>query len=145
MALQLAAFGGRNDDLYIGAIAESIFIPHHPPVNELEYQINRTMDAADCSDSADRMDCLRDKSSATLQSLNVAMPFPGRSTDPLFYWTPCVDGNFLQDLPSVLYEEGRFLHVPCLFGTCTNGEIYPESATCLLLNMYRGLYFPTLR
>lgn len=146
VALQLAAYGGRNDDLFVGAIAESVFIPHHPPPDDLEYQINRTMDAAGCSDSEERMKCLRGKPTVTLQSLNVAMPFPGRSKNPLFYWTPCIDGDFLQDFPSVLYDEDRIVSVPSLFGTCTNGKRSQTIVNVVCpLKVRRGLHFPALR
>ena len=121
VALQLAAYAGRNDSLFVGAIAESIFIPSHQPVSDLEWQFDRTADQAGCSNAESRMECLRGQSTKKLQKANVPSPFPGRKWGPLFYWTPCVDGDFLQDVPSVLYRENKFLNVPSLFGTCTNG------------------------
>lgn len=126
VALHLAAYGGRNDSLFVGAIAESIFIPAQPRVSELEFQFNRTVDQAGCSDAESQMECLRGKSMKKLQKINVSSAFPGRSWGPLFYWTPCVDGDFLEGVPSVLYEQNKFLSVPSLFGTCTNGQPSPN-------------------
>ena len=132
MALHLAAYGGRDDGLFVGAISESTFVPAHPSVSDLEFQFDRLVYQAGCSKAENRMDCLRGKSMKKLQKLNVEKPFPGRRYNPLFYWTPCVDGEFLEDIPSVLFQEGRFLSVPSLIGTCTNGKSHyeaPESSS----------------
>ena len=67
------------------------------------------------------MKCLRDKSKEELQDINHSAPFPGQHEDPHFYWTPCTDGDFIQDYPYTLYESGSFVKVPILFGACTNG------------------------
>ncbi|KFA66483.1 hypothetical protein S40285_00770 [Stachybotrys chlorohalonatus IBT 40285] len=122
VALHLASYGGQDHGLFVGAIAESIFFPSQPYVSDLEYQYERTMLAAGCAAAADRMKCLRAKSMRSLQRINRPSPFPSQTIDPLFYWTPCIDGEFLQDLPYVLYETGRFIKVPLLTGACTNGK-----------------------
>jgi acetylcholinesterase len=120
-ALHLIAYGGRDDGLFVGAIAESTFIPAHPPVSELEYQFNRTVEETACRDADSKMTCLRDMSTKDLQKLNFPSPFPGRENRPHFYWTPCIDGDFLEDSPAALFEAKSFVKVPLLFGTCTNG------------------------
>ncbi|KAK3311253.1 Alpha/Beta hydrolase protein [Chaetomium strumarium] len=93
VAMHLAAYGGRNDDLFVGAMAESIFFPAQPPAAELEYQFDRVARQTGCDEAApaQRMVCLRGKDVAVLQAANYAQPFPGRSEPPLplFYWTPC--------------------------------------------------------
>lgn len=121
-ALHLIAYGGRDDKLFMGAISESTFLPAHPPVSQLEYQLDRTMEQAGCQGEIDRMSCLRGKTKEKLQALNAPAPFQGRTHWPLWYWTPCVDGALLEDNPSAMYERGDFIDVPLLFGTCTNGE-----------------------
>lgn len=123
VALHLAAYGGRDDHLFVGAISQALFLPHHPTVSALEYQFDRLVDSAGCGEAQSRMSCLRGKSLADLQALNVGAPFPGREKSPHFYWTPCVDGEFLEDHPSALYSDNKFLKVPSLFGTSTNGKI----------------------
>jgi acetylcholinesterase len=122
VALHLAAYGGRNDSLFHAAISESTFIPAHPPFQDLEYQLDQTMAQAGCADAENRMACLRSRTKDQLQSLNVPAHFPGRDADPLFYWTPCVDGDFMQKNPAISFAEGSFITVPVLFGTCSNGR-----------------------
>ncbi|KAB5580454.1 Alpha/Beta hydrolase protein [Coniochaeta sp. 2T2.1] len=133
VALHLSAYGGRDDGLFVGAISESLFFPAQPYVHELEWQFDRVLQAVGCYsyDSAAAMACLRSQDMETLQSLNIALAFPGRTAppNPLFYWTPCIDGDFIQDLPDVLFETGRFLKMPVIFGTDTDeGSAFATNA-----------------
>ncbi|CAH0016297.1 unnamed protein product [Clonostachys rhizophaga] len=120
VALHMAAYGGRDDKLYAGSILQSTFLPAHPPVSELEWQFNHTAEQAGCQDAADRMNCLRSMSRDDLQKLNDASPFPGRASNPFYYWTPCLDGEFLQDHVTEMFAQGKFHKVPALLGTVTN-------------------------
>jgi acetylcholinesterase len=139
--MHLAAYGGRNDQLFVGGMSESIFLPAQPFVGELEYQFDRVVSQTGCGEvaSAEQMACLRSKDVSLLQAANVAQAFPGRTEPPmpLFYWTPCVDGEFLQDLPYRLFEKGQFVSVPMIFGTSTNGASLTDP---LPLNL---MYFVT--
>lgn len=127
VALQLVVHGGRDDDLFVGGIAESIFLPTLPRVDELEWQFDRVANQTGCAQAAagppQPMACLRGLAPAALQAVNVAQPFPGRSAMPLplFYWTPTVDGDLLPDRPQALYQQGKFVPVPVLIGTTTDG------------------------
>lgn len=118
VALHLTAYGGRDDKLFTAAIAESVFFPAQPYVPQLEYQFDRLTAAVGCSTAADQLQCLRQKDATTLQAQNIPSAFPGRTAAPvpLFYWTPCIDGDFLQDLPYNLFATGRFIGVPLLMG-----------------------------
>ncbi|KAK4128416.1 alpha/beta-hydrolase [Parathielavia appendiculata] len=135
VAMQLLTYGGRNDRLFVGAMAEAIFFPAQPLVSELEYQFNRIVNQTGCGSvsSARQMECLRSRDTAVLQAANYAQPFPGRSEPPmpLFYFTPCVDGDFLRDLPYKLFENGQFIRVPMVLGTSTDeGSLFaPNAAT----------------
>ena len=126
VALHMVAYGGRDDKLFVGAIAESIFFPAQPYVPELEWQFSRVLNQTGCDDllPVNQMACLRSKDAAALQAANFAQPFPGRPEwpSPLFYWTPCIDGVFLRGLPYSQFAGGRFVDVPVLFGTDTNGK-----------------------
>jgi acetylcholinesterase len=126
VALHMTAYGGRDDKLFVGAAAESVFFPAQPRLSELEWQFERFASSVDCDPSSERaMSCLRGLSAVTLQRANVMTPFPGRSGNPLFYWTPCVDGDLIQDLPYKLYSSGQFLHLPVLYGTDTDeGSVF---------------------
>jgi acetylcholinesterase len=102
--------------LFVGAIGESVFFPAQPQVSELEWQFERYLNDTNCADSADGLSCLRSQDTTVLQAANVPSPFPGQTASPLFYWTPTIDGDFIQDYPYVLLEEGKILKVPIIFG-----------------------------
>lgn len=133
VALHLVAYGGRNDSLFSAAIAESIFFPAQPYVPQLEYQFDRLTNATGCSTAVDQLACLRNLDTTTLQAQNVPFPFPGRTASPvpLFYWTPCIDGEFLEDLPYNLIAQEKFVRVPLLFGNDNNegSEFATNAAT----------------
>ncbi|KAK0751579.1 Alpha/Beta hydrolase protein [Schizothecium vesticola] len=129
VAMHLVAHGGRDDNLFVGVMAESIFFPAQPFVSELEYQFDRFVHQTGCDNTSrsDQMACLRSRPIAVLQNANTAQPFPGQSESPypLFYWTPCVDGDFLPDLPYALINQGKIIDVPVLFGTDTDeGSVF---------------------
>lgn len=123
VALHMTAYGGRDDGLFVGGVAESVFFPAQPYLSELEWQFDRLSQQVGCNETADEMACLRGLDTATLQASNVASPFPGRTAPPmpLFYWTPCIDGDILEDLPYTMLEKGRFIKVPILYGHDTDG------------------------
>ncbi|KAF5020625.1 hypothetical protein F66182_7332 [Fusarium sp. NRRL 66182] len=129
VALQLVAFGGKDEGLFAGAIAESTFMPGLPEPDDLEYQFDRVVNGTDCSDADDKMDCLRGKSSKDLQAQNIKAPFYGRNYRSYFYWAPTTDGDMFPDFPSKLFEKGDFVKVPLLTGACTDeGSQYAVDA-----------------
>ncbi|PSR77693.1 acetylcholinesterase [Coniella lustricola] len=148
VALHLTAYGGRNDNLFTAAIAESVFFPAQPFVPQLEYQFDRLSNATGCATASaadDELACLRQLDTATLQAQNVPSPFPGRTDAPvpLFYWTPCIDGDFLHDLPYNMFATGRFVNVPLLFGNDNDegSEFATNAATSDdMLNFFQNNY-----
>ncbi|KAE8444024.1 hypothetical protein EG329_001153 [Mollisiaceae sp. DMI_Dod_QoI] len=120
VALHLTAYGGRNDNLFVGGIAESPFLPTQPQVSELEWQFDTYATAAGCGNATDQLTCLRSKDTATLQAVNVPTVYPGRTAVPLFYWTPTIDGDFIRDYPYLLIDQGKFVKVPIIVGDDTN-------------------------
>jgi acetylcholinesterase len=124
VALHLVAYGGRDDGLFQGAIGDSVFFPAQPRVSELEWQFDRLLNETGCSSASEPMTCLRGRSGTALQAANVPSPFPGRNAnpEPLFYWTPCIDGDLLRDSPYKLFESGNFINVPMIFGTDNDGK-----------------------
>ncbi|KAI5923375.1 Alpha/Beta hydrolase protein [Camillea tinctor] len=140
----------RDEGLFTGAIAESVFFPAQPFVADLEWQFDRVLAERYCDGEGEEepMACLRGKSTAELQSSNVPSPFPGRPDlpAPLFYWTPCVDGELLADLPYLMFERGEFIDVPIMVGTTTNEGTYfadnaatSDEVSIFLQNNYPGL------
>lgn len=126
VALHLVAYGGGNsvqdEKLFVGAVGESMFFPAQPFVADLEWQFNRVLRGVGCDNSSSPMTCLRSKDTTTLQTVNVPSAFPGRpeTPEPLFYWTPCIDGDLLRDLPYASLERGEFIDVPVLMGATTD-------------------------
>ncbi|SPO00870.1 related to triacylglycerol lipase II precursor [Cephalotrichum gorgonifer] len=147
VALHLAAYGGRDDNLFVGAVAQSIFFPAHPRVDELRYQFNATLDRLGCEDADNPMACLRGLSKESLQQEgNQGQPFPGRSSGSRWYWTPCVDGDIMEDTPSAMFGSGKFITVPVMLGTTTDeGSIFSANAasseafTSFMQDNYPGL------
>ncbi|KAI4601414.1 hypothetical protein KJ359_011543 [Pestalotiopsis sp. 9143b] len=115
VAHHLTAYGGADQTLFHAAIVESLFLPTQPSVPELEWQLDRLLTQTGCDD----MSCLRGKDLGALQAFNVPSAFPGRTAAPLplFYWGPCIDGNFSQDYIYNLFDQGNFVDVPILIGT----------------------------
>ena len=77
--MHLLAYGGRNDNLFVGAMSESLFFPAQPYVRELEYQFDRLAQQVGCSSviPEEQLTCLRSQNVATLQAANHAQHFPG--------------------------------------------------------------------
>lgn len=125
VALHMVAYGGRDENLFVGAMMDSLFFPSQPYVSELEWQFDRLVQQTGCdeTDTSLQVACLRQLSTDQLQKSNIAQPFPGRSAPPLplWYWTPSIDGKFLTDLPYNLYDQRKFVQIPVLSGTTTNG------------------------
>lgn len=106
--------------MFVGAIGESVFFPRQPKVDELEWQFDSYVNQTGCSGAHNELSCLRGKNSSLLQEYNSQYPYPGRNSSPVFYWTPTVDGELVPDYPYVLFEQGRFIHVPIIFGDDTD-------------------------
>ena len=125
VALHLTAYGGRDDHLFVGAISESLFFPTQPRLADIEWQFDRVVKQLGCDGASDddQVACLREKDLSELQAANSESAFPGRPDYPipLFYWTPCIDGDMIRDYPYTLFEKKEIIQVPVMFGTCTNG------------------------
>ncbi|KAI1872637.1 hypothetical protein JX265_005517 [Neoarthrinium moseri] len=126
VALHMAAYGGKDEGLFQGAVASSVFFPAQPRVSDLEWQFDLVLSQTGCSDAEDPLACLRCQDEETLQAANVPSAFPGRPSTglPLFYWTPSVDGDLIRDYPYVMFANGDFIDVPVIFGTDTNEGSY---------------------
>ncbi|KAJ5219210.1 uncharacterized protein N7498_001309 [Penicillium cinerascens] len=94
IAYHLTAYGGKSEGLFVGAIAESPFLPTHRTVAESESQFGRFVENAQCGQDADALACLRSKDTATLQAADVISRFPRTAETPLWYFLPVIDGTF---------------------------------------------------
>lgn len=114
--MHLTAFGGTPTDLFHGVIAESQSFPPTLNVSEAQFMYDALVERVGCANSTDSLACLRALDINTLQDNNIAIPLPGRSSPPLFLYNAIVDGDFLPDLPFKLFDEGKFVKVPSVFG-----------------------------
>jgi len=112
----MTAYGGAETKLFRGVFGISPFFPSHRQVSELEWQFDLFVSRAGCESARDPLECLRSKSSAALQDANLDMPFPTRTNNALFPYPPTIDGDFLQDYPYRMFEEGKFIKVPTVLG-----------------------------
>ena len=116
VCLQLTAFGGRDTDLFHAVIAESQSFPPIFTVSEAQFQYDALAERTGCSDATDSLQCLRDLDISDLQNNNIAIPFPGRNNTPNFLYNAILDGDLIPDYPYVLFQQGKFVKVPSVFG-----------------------------
>ncbi|GAB7356848.1 hypothetical protein MBLNU459_g7721t1 [Dothideomycetes sp. NU459] len=130
VGIHLTAYGGRNDDLFVGAVAQSPFFPTQSNVSNLEWQFDRFATAAGCTNDSKAMTCLRSLDTVALQPANVGSAYPGHSKAPLFYFTPAIDGVMIQDYPVRLFQAGNHVQVPLMVGDETNeGSAFAVNAS----------------
>jgi carboxylesterase type B len=97
---------------------------------ESEYNYQNLSIRTGCSLAQDSLSCLQNLSIDVLQQANIAIPFPQATMAPLYSWAPTIDGSLIPDLTYQLFEEGRFLHVPTIFGDDTNeGTVFVPQRT----------------
>jgi acetylcholinesterase len=143
----MAAYGGRDDGLFVGAIPHSPFFPTHRTIAQSESQFDLFVNATGCTGAdADIMPCLRSKDIATIQAANIKEPLPGATGIPLFYFTPVIDGDFSRDYLYSQLEKGEFVKVPTMVaGTSDEGTYFaanassPEEVSVFLKNNYPRL------
>ncbi|KAH6688446.1 Alpha/Beta hydrolase protein [Plectosphaerella plurivora] len=122
VASQLTAFGGRDDNLFRGAIMESA-TGFHTDFGEVRGS-NVTWDGAfasvlervGCSAADNSLDCLRGVDSTELANVFGQTIFPS--------WLDIVDGDFIQAPRAQLVREGKFVHVPIINGITTDDGDY---------------------
>lgn len=134
VALQVAAYGGRNDGLFHGTAAESQSFAALRTVEESQYQYDELVSRVKCNveqtKSDDTLACLRSLSSDQLQAQNIGIPFPNTTRRPLFAYNPTLDQDFIPDYTLNLFSSGRFLKVPAIYGDATNeGTVFVPRST----------------
>ncbi len=129
VALQVAAYGGRDDNVFHATAAESQSFGAVRTIADSQYQYDQLVSRTKCTSKetghTDTLACLRGLSTAALQTQNIGTPFPGANSNPLFPYNPVIDHDFLQDLTFALFNAGRFHNVPAIYGDVTNeGTIF---------------------
>jgi hypothetical protein len=111
------AYGGRDDKLFAAAAGESNSFGQLLTVEESQYQYDHLIKAVSCDKSKDTLKCLRGVDIKTLAKNNQMIPTPGGAGgNPIFYYGPVIDGDFIQDISYNALENGKFIKVPTIFG-----------------------------
>lgn len=107
----LLTYGGRTDGLFHASIQESgsASTAWYNGTDWYQPLYESIVDAVNCTDAIDTVECLRSVPYETLY------PYMQTAVGPGFY--PTVDGDIVPNYPTVLLAEGRFAHVPHLYGT----------------------------
>ena len=117
----LTANGGKNLNLFHGAIMESQSMPPIRNVDDQQFQYNDLVNRTGCNTSGDTLSCLRNLDYATLLSHLDSPPYPdGAGGSPVFAYNPVIDGSFIVDIPMNMLKNGSFVHVPTIFGDDTD-------------------------
>ena len=124
VAHHLAANGGRNQHLFHGAIATSVYFPILTKPAAFEFQYQRLIKNVGCADARKPLQCLRAVPADTIQQFHGPQPFPNGTAAPLFNYSPVVDGKFIQSQLYEAYSQGRFINVPAIIGHDTNEGTY---------------------
>ena len=115
----MAAYGGRDDGLFRGAIIESgvEFNLHDIGTSDTANKnFKAVVEAAGCSSAIDKLECLRSRPYDTLYE--AFRPLKG--VNPFPYLLPVIDGKLIpQDLVHA-YKLGRFVNVPVILGDNTD-------------------------
>lgn len=146
VALQLSAYDGKDTGLFHAVAAESVSFATVLTVEESVYQYDNFVIRLGCA-GKHSLACLRRKSSEELQKANVNIPYPGSPNPPLYMWNPAVDGTLVPDVTYKLFEEGKFIKVPAIFGDDTNGGTMftpRDTSTLGESNVFLKSYFPFL-
>ncbi|RDW81781.1 putative triacylglycerol lipase [Aspergillus mulundensis] len=133
VTLLLSAYGGRDDGLFHAAAAESQSFANMLTVDEAQYAYDNLVNRTGCTGAGDTLGCLRDVDIDTLQRENIVTPFPGTQRRPLYMYGPVIDDNLVPDYTYRMFQQGRFIKVPVIFGDVTNEgtKFVPENLSSL--------------
>lgn len=133
IAYHLSAHGGRNDNLFQGAIVQSTFWPLQETVAQAQTKFDTFARNVSCADTESVMACLRSKDTVTLQASNRASPPAGESASltPFWQYLPVIDDSLIQTSLHQAFQSGKFFSVPTIVGNDKNEGTYfaPNAST----------------
>ena len=145
-SFHLLANNGTDLGLFRGAIASSPSFAATLTSQQSQYQYNQLAVRLGCA-VKDSLGCLRNKTADEIQEQNFAIPLPGAANPPSYQWVPTIDNDFVTDLPYRSLRDGKFVHVPTIWGDDTNGgtQFAPEdTSTQAEANQFLIDAYPTL-
>lgn len=77
-------------------------------------QFNALANKTGCEGSTDVLNCLRH---VPYESLNEVI---NTTSLGLTSWAPTIDGDFIQEYPSIQFAAGKFLHIPIINGATSD-------------------------
>ncbi|KAI0541187.1 Alpha/Beta hydrolase protein [Xylaria digitata] len=130
----LMTYGGRTDGLFHRSIQESGSAATAWYNGSDWYQpiYDKIVEQANCTQAIDTLKCLRTVDYETI------FPFLNSSTVTGPGWYPTVDGDVIPAYPTELLRQGRFAHVPHLYGT--NSDEGTDNAPVGVINTDTDLY-----
>ncbi|KAK5628475.1 hypothetical protein RRF57_004190 [Xylaria bambusicola] len=130
----LMSYGGRTDGLFHRSIQESGSAATAWCNGSDWYQpiYDKIVDRTNCTQAIDTLKCLR------TVDYDVIFPFLNASALPGPGWYPTVDGDVIPAYPTELLYQGRFAHVPHLYGT--NSDEGTDNAPVGVINTDADLY-----
>ncbi|KAK2684591.1 hypothetical protein QWA68_016646 [Fusarium oxysporum] len=123
LSYHLAAYGGRNDGLFVGAIPHATYWTSSGEVREHQYKYDRFVADVGCYDIADSLACLRTANIDGIAAGNKAYHLAGAAGDlpfTLSYWMPVIDGDFVRSALYDSFTHGNFVKVPLLISSATD-------------------------
>jgi carboxylesterase type B len=130
VTFHLTAYGGRNDNLFIGTTSESQAMGVELTPDQSQFVYDGLVSRTGCSRKSDTLACLRGLSTIDLQSKNIVIPFPGQSNAGLYVYSPTLDGDLIPDYMPNLLAQGKYLRLPAIFGDDTNeGTVFTPRNT----------------
>lgn len=142
----LTANNGINRGLFNAAIAESPSFATTLTVAQSQYMYTQFATRVGCV-GKDNLACMRNKTAVELQTQNFNIPLPGAANPPNYMWLPVLDQEFVQDFTYRVFQQGRFIKVPTIYGDDTNGgtKFAPkDTATLQQSNSYVLDQYPVL-
>ncbi|KAI3342026.1 Alpha/Beta hydrolase protein [Ustulina deusta] len=135
----LMSYGGRTDGLFHRSIQESGSAATAWYNGSDWYQpiYDKIVGQANCTQAIDTLECLR------AVDYEVIFPFLNASAVTGPGWYPTVDGDVIPAYPTELLQQGRFAHVPHLYGT--NSDEGTDNAPVGVINTDADLYNYLLR
>lgn len=86
VALQLAAYGGRDDGLFVGAVGDAIFSSQVNNATFSQFQFDQFASRLGCDSASDKLACLCGLDIDTLQTASISGGYPGQSQAAQWIW-----------------------------------------------------------
>lgn len=146
VSVHLTAYGGQNQNLFVGAVTESLPQLTQLSISEVQFQYTALTQNTGCSTENDTLSCIRGLNITNLQEFNQGIAYPGRTALPLWGYVPVVDGSLLETPVYEAFEKGKFIKVPTIIGDVTNegSDFAPNASTAAAVETFFQNQYPYL-